>query len=639
MPSPDHAARSPLPARPPASAPAAATPGGLAAGPRATTRGRSGAPHRSALARLGVLVAGALLLVGGFARPASAHAELDGTDPSDGSVLEASPGALRLMFSEGISVEADGVRVVNADLERVDTGKARAKDFTVTVPLRPDLPDGGYIVSWRVVSADGHPVHGAFQFFVGSRTLLDPGLADKAFAASADRRDEIVGAVVRGLAYLGTLLACGAVLVGGLLHRDGDPPPVNRVTASAAGLAICALLVQVPVQTSLVTGRGWGSVTEAGVLGRSLADGVGWALAVTIFALVAVLITTGLPFRGAVRTIAFTGAAIAPLGFAITGHSRTMSPAAVAYAADAAHLIAGAVWLGGLVALLSLLRFRRRRDDVVGAGDAVARFSGLAGATLAAVMVAGLALGWIEVGGLEALRSTTYGRLLMAKVAVVGLVVAGAAWNRFRLVPVLGRLATEPTGGHHHPLDARLESVDGEVEAGDDDPAVAPVGVVPAEDPVGVLPVPTDPRWGHFARLVGLEVAGLVVVLALTAVLANVTPAKAAVHRGPVTASGTLGDGSVQVIVDPARPGRNDVHVYLLDAAGRPDRRYDTADLSLALPAQDIGPLKRTPVRAAPGHFQLVGTDLTVKGDWTLTVTVHPDRFTEEQAVVSFKVR
>lgn len=586
--------------------------------------------RQSVLLRVVVLVAGALLLVGGLAGPASAHAELESTTPSDGSVVPTSPASLVLSFSEGISVEADGVRVVGADLKRVDDGRASARDRTVTVPLRPDVANGGYIVSWRVLSADGHPVQGAFQFFVGARTELDPTLAAKAFGGSSDRRDEVVGAVVRGFAYLGVLLSCGAVLVGGLLRRKGDPTPVNRLTTGAGSVALVALALQIPVQTSLVTGRGWGSVTEAGVLGRTLADGVGLSLGITALGLVAVIITSGLPFRGLVRVIALVGAAVAPLGFAITGHTRTMSPAAVAYAADAAHLFAGAVWLGGLVALLSLLRSRIRKDDVVGAADAVARFSGLAGITLAAVLVTGITLGWIEVGGPNALRTTTYGKLLMAKVATVGLVLIGATWNRFKLVPIIGRSAPADST---RVMAAEIESADASDEPGE--PGLASIA-----SPVELSPLPNskDPRWGRFARVVGFELGGLVVVLALTAVLANVTPAKVAAHPGIVTVSAPMGAGRVEVIVDPGKAGRNDMHAYVLDAQGRLDGRYRAATFTLALPAHDIGPLVRTPAMAAPGHFILVGSDL-VKGEWTLTISVRPDRFTEEKAIVPFKIR
>jgi copper transport protein len=103
--------------------------------------------------------------------------------------------------------------------------------------------------------------------------------------------------------------------------------------------------------------------------------------------------------------------------------------------------------------------------------------------------------------------------------------------------------------------------------------------------------------------------------------------------------SAPLGEGSVELVVDPGRPGRNDLHAYLLDAGGGPDDSYDDASFALALPALDIGPLEHEPVLAAPGHFQLLGTDLDLPGEWTLTVTVKPDRFTEQIATLRFRIQ
>ena len=536
----------------------------------------------------------------GTASPASAHAQLTSTDPTDGAVLDAAPSQVTLRFSEGVTVQADGVRVLDRDAARVDGGIAESQGDVVVAPIDEPLPPGGYVVAWRVVSADGHPVHGAFSFSVGTRTDVSDDVVDRAFADSADGRDERLGALLRALAYVAILASAGAVWVGSALRRDHEPTPVGRWVTALAGLGLLAVVLQVPVQASLATGQGLGAIAQEGVLGIALADGVGWSLAITGLGLLALLVTAGLPFRGVVRRVALAGAALAPLGLVVTGHTRTMSPAAVGYLADAAHVAAGSVWFGGLGALLATVRRRRAADDVAGAADAVARFSGWAAVVVGVVVAAGLALTWIEVGSLDALTSTTYGRYLLAKVAVALAVIAGAAWNRFRLVPA----------------------------------------VVPDEGPRpdDAVDVDRSGAWRALQRVVRLEVLGLVVVLVLTAQLANTTPARTSVAPGVQSVSAPLGSGTLEVLVDPARPGRNDVHAYLLDREGRPDDRFDTASIELAVPAQDVGPLVREPVRAGPGHFVLVGTDLELAGDWTLTLTVKPDRFTEQRATVTFRV-
>ena len=583
----------------------------------AWTSPRSSSDRRRGRALAGLVLA--FCILGGWAAPAYAHAELETTNPADQAVVATSPKQIVLTFSEGVAVQADGVRVLNGDADRMSLGKATAKDSVVTVPVSDTLAKGGYVVAWRVLSADGHPVRGSFQFYVGGRTNLDTGLADKAFQASGDDRDEVLGAVLRVLSLIGSLGAAGAVLVGGWLGRDDEPSPVTRLVATLASVSILALLAQLPLSASLATGRGWGSIGEAGVLGTVLSDGVGWAIGLTIVGLVAIGVTTSLPFRGVVRGVAVSGAVVAPLGFAITGHTRTMDPAWLAYLADLVHVAAAALWFGGLGALIALQRRRRKAGDVVGAADAVARFSGAAGGVIVALVLAGGALGLIEVGGLHALTTTTYGRLLMVKVALVGLILAMAGWNRFAFVPsVVG------SGSDSNDLD------DGDNIRAASEPAGAggrSTGMVAAA------------RWKRFDTILRAEVLGIVAILAVTGVLTNVVPAKTAVRSGPVTVSAPLGQGTAEVIIDPARAGRNDVHVYLLDERGAPDGSFEDATFELSLPSADVGPLTRDPVLAGAGHFQLVGVDLPIKGEWNLKVTVKVDRFTEETATVSFRVR
>lgn len=542
----------------------------------------------------------ALVLAGvlGTASAASAHAELLATSPGDGTIVPEAPRSVQLQFSEDVSLRPDGVRVLDDQGRRVDQGRASAAGATVTVPVRANLSKGSYVVAWRAVSADGHPVHGAFSFSIGRQSTLGSGVSDKAFGSGgSDRPYEVAAAILRVLAYLAALGAAGYVVVGTALRAPGDTTPTNRLVIAASVVALVAIVLQVPLQAALATGRGLGAAREGAVLGLALSDGMGIAGLVSIAGLLAILITAGLPYEGVARKVAQAGAGAAALGFAITGHTRTMTPPVVAFAADVAHLAAGAVWLGGLVAVLGAIRRARQADDPYGAADAIASFSGWALVTAAVVVVTGTALAWITVGGLQALTSTTYGQLLLAKVAAVAVVLAAAGWNRFRLVPRVAAAAIE--------------------EPPRDDAAA----------------------WRALIGLVRTEVALIVVVLCLTGVLTNVTPAKAAAVGGPVTVSAPLGSGTVDVTIDPSRPGRNDIHAYILTASGRPANRYKTATMSLTLPAQDVGPLDRTPVRAGPGHFQLVATDLALAGDWDLTITVKPDRFTEQSATVTLPVR
>jgi copper transport protein len=499
---------------------------------------------------------------------------------------------MTLQFTEGVAVRSDGVRVLDASGKRVDTGTTSAKGATVTVPLRGSLDDGSYLVAWRVVSDDGHAIRGAFSFAVGERTQIDRSLANRAFGKGDERRYELAAGALRIVAYLAALGAAGAITVSARLRRPDEPGPLGPLSSAVAALALTAICLQVPVQGALATGQGLRSITEPGVFDLAMSDGVGWSLLVVALGLFAIILTAGLPYEGAVPAFCRTGALIVPIGFALTGHTRTMSPAVVAYVADVVHLSAGALWFGGLIALGVIVRRRRAADDPEGAAEAIGRFSAMAAIIAAVVIVTGVAMAWILVGGLHALTSTDYGALLIAKVAAVAAVGVGAAWNRFRLVPAI------------------------------------------TADPAGTPEV----RWRALRRIVGAEALVLVAVLGITGVLVNVTPAKVADQAKPTTAEAVLGDGRVSVTLDPAAAGLNDVHVYLLDAQGRADDRYQEASVALALPLGDIGPLEPPVVRAGPGHFRVVAVELPVAGDWTVTVTVRPDRFTEQDATVTLRV-
>jgi len=577
--------------------------------------------------RLLAVVAVLLVVLAGSAAPAAAHASLLSTNPPDDSVLDAAPSEVSLTFTEGVQVQPDGVRVLSADGTRVDQGAALASGSTVSAPVRSGLPDGGYVVAWRVVSSDGHPINGAFRFSIGVRTAVGDDVLQGAFSASADSRDEWAGRVLRALTYLAVLGVSGAVLVGAALRRDDEPSPVTRLVGGLAGLGILAAAAQLPFQASLVSGMGLGSVTDQPVLELALADGFGVSLLMVSLGLLAVVLTTGLAFRTAVRATATVGAVAAPLGLVLTGHTRTMSPAGVAYLADAVHVLAGAVWFGGLLSLGATLTRRQRDDDLAGAADAVRRFSGLAMVSAGLVVVAGVVLGWLEVRGLRALVDTDYGRLLLVKAGLVGLVLVGAAWNRFRFVPSL----TAP--GAEGPAAEDLPAVELRVVTGSDDEGDRSVEAPSA--PAS----PSAPAWGRFRTVLRAEVVGIVAVLAVTGVLSNLTPARAAVEQGSGTATAPFGSGTIDVQVTPGAAGRNDVHVYVFDENELLDDTYETVSIALLLPAQDLGPIELEPVRAGPGHFQVVNTDIPLAGEWTVTVTARPDRFTEQAAEVVVTLR
>lgn len=517
-------------------------------------------------------LAAALLLVG--AAPSSAHAVLEASTPGDGAQLDTAPEIVRLEFNEPVSAELGGLRVFAAGGDRVDLGETRSDGGVVEVDLRDDLADGAYVATYRVVSADGHPVQGGLVFSIGD-TEADPGLISQYFDEGADRVWEVAGAFFRFLAYGGTLLAAGGAFFLAFIHDGGpDRARLRRLVLVGSGTGAVGILAALPVQAALATGQGAGALLQSGILGAVLKDGVGPATAVGLIGLVLLVVGDARRFPVAVGVVLAAGS------FALSGHTRSTDHQALMVGAAVVHAVAAAAWFGGLVLLAVSLRGRRDEEDHASSAGMVARFSTTATVAVVAVTAAGLALTWSEVRALRALTSTTYGWTLVAKVVIVALVGLAGAYNRLRLVPAVER-APAPTG------------------------------------------------WRLLRRSVRLEAVALVAAIALTAVLVNVTPARSAAGVGEIFSETVALDdaGSVNVVVDPNRAGRNAIHLYFYDPDGRPAEITEDVTVRLSLPASDIGPIVREPVRAGPAHFQIDGDELVTGGRWVIEVTAIISRF------------
>lgn len=203
--------------------------------------------------------------------------------------------------------------------------------------------------------------------------------------------------------------------------------------------------------------------------------------------------------------------------------------------------------------------------------------------------IAGTALGWAEVRALRALTSTAYGVTLITKLILVLLVLGVAAYNQRKLVP-----AVQQAG-----VDAR-----------------------------------------HRLRsTVRLEVLGIVIVIAVTGVLANLIPARdAAGITGPLSERRPLGEEHfVDITVDPNRVGLNEIHIYVFSNDGRA-ADADEISVGLSLPAEDIGPIEREPTPTGPGQWTLSQAELPIAGRWIVTIDVAVSRFEQAQAEIPIDV-
>jgi copper transport protein len=579
-----------------------------------------------------------LALVGGWllagvvmAGPASAHATLVTTDPGEGARVAQVPSAVTLQFSEGVSLGAGYARVLGSGGERVDGGTASVDGDVLTIPLRTGLPDDGYLVTYRVISADSHPVAGAYSFVVGNGDLVPTGAA-----GTQDRTDAVVGAglpLFRWIGFAGLALAVGVPVLVLLCWPAGWASGRLCRMATGGALAVAAgALGSFLLQGPYAAASGPGSMFDPSLLGATLGSEAGKALLVRIvlaLGLAAVLQRAwrrgAAPFTGFVVAGGVLAVGIV-VSTAAIGHPVAGSWPGLAIPVTVVHVAAMAVWLGGLAGLLGgVLRPDVPADDVA---EAVPRYSRVAFASVVALVVSGTVQAVREVESPTALFATTYGWVLVAKLVLVAVVLAAAGVSRVWVQQRLGVRRSRP-GRRSLTAHAFAANADDGVAA-----AARARGHLQSESAAEHVPA--------LRRSVLVEVAVAAVVLAMSAVLVGLPPARAAVAQ-PVDAvlplqSATGPLGSVQVSIDPARPGANTLHLYLFDDAGRLIQPAGIT-VSLTEASQQIGPLGVKLQPAGPGHYLGDGMDIPGAGTWTLAVTVRLDEFTAATASTDFPVR
>ena len=540
-------------------------------------------------------IAVAVAVVSALVAPSAAlaHASLVGTTPADGAVLDRSPEAVVLRFDESVSTVPGSVRVFDSEVSRIDSGGIeKPSSDSVSVGLPADLPDGTYVVAWRVLSADSHPIRGAFAFSVGepvgnTADVVEAVLDQEAGSESVDFALAIVRYV--GLALI--LLCIGGAVV---LAYVADPREL-RSTWHWKALALAGVLLAIDSIAWIAltgvkaAGFGLGELLTWSLSREVLETGFGraWAFRALLGVALAALAVVALRRRSApTSALLFLASAIA-ITPALSGHARIEGTLGIL--SDAVHVLAAGIWAGGL-AFLALLLVEAGGDRWSLAATAVPRFSLLAVASVIALVGTGLVSGFLEVRSLEALWTTTYGQLLLAKVALLVPLVALGAFNNRVSVP---RLRAAAAG-------SRAKRA--------------------------------------FARTVGVELALLLVVVGVTTALVAEPPAKAAVAAasGPVSREGGIGPYTYTLTVDPALTGPNAVHVYLLDRSGQL-AHADEVSLSATLPQVDVGPLEFGTTPAGHGHTTAVA-ELPLPGTWRLQLDVRKGDFDQWSAVIDLPI-
>ncbi|MGW2184744.1 FixH family protein [Streptomyces sp. NPDC001719] len=604
-------------------------------------------------ALFGMLLAALLCALGPGAATASAHAALTATDPADGSVVPAAPQRVKLTFSEGVLLNADSLRVLDPQGARVDEGRPAhvdGKSDTAGVGLRTGLANGTYTVAWQAVSADSHPVAGAFTFSIGAPSKT----AAKVATAKIDPTVDTLYGIGRYAAYAGFVLLVGGCVFAGVCRASRAVQRIAVGGWTALFLSTAALIL---LRGAYTTGKGPGAVLELSLISDVLATKPGAALLSRLLLLSAAAVFLAVLFGsytreddgrspGERRDVAYglaIGGAVVAIGLAATWamaeHASAGLQSWLAMPVDVLHLLGVAAWLGGLAALLVTLW----TGETIPCA-AVRRFSTIAFTSVCVLVATGLYQSWRQVGSWGALTGTEYGRLLLVKVGLVALLVGVAYFSRRWTGRLTDRVEPKkPKATAKSPKKPRKSDASPEraAQLARQQAALAKAAGQRQRD--------ADEGRSGLRRSVLAETGVAVVLLAVTTLLTGTQPGRAETEQKeaarsaspanavpaevkiPYDTGGTNGRGTATVRIDPARSGVNTVGVTVTDPTGRAVE-VPELEVSFTQPQQKIGPLRTTLKHIAPGRWEATAFRLPMAGEWQLTLTVRTsdiDQITE----------
>jgi copper transport protein len=568
--------------------------------------------------------------------PAQGHAILERTEPARGVTIERQPDVVVFEFNEPVEGSFGAVRVFDARGERVDDDdvvRPRGQD-SVGVGLNEKLPDGTYTATYRVISADAHPIAGGFVFSIGAASTPGKTVSELTAASEVGSVTDIAFGIARGATYGAIALAIGAFAFLGAIWL----PALRRVTGGGSewltaserfarrlrSLVVVALAVgvvseaaQIVLQGATAAGTTFWSALDPDVIDEVLQTRFGTVHGLAFLAFAGALVLFSARGRVPVLRPATVGAAgLAPpararpielvvivslLGFlaispALSGHASTQDPSVLLIPTDLLHVLAMSLWVGGLAVLLAAVPAATRAlepaDRTRLLAAVLVRFSPMAFAAVVVIVATGLVQSYVHVRSIDNLTDTAFGRAVLIKMGLMVLLIGLGAYNQRGLLPRLKQLAR----GGSSPYRAGIA----------------------------------------LRRSLRAEVALLVGVLGVTAALVSYAPAVGGTS-GPFAESKLVGPLEMQVTVDPAELGRNEMHLYIFRS--RDGAQFNgTKELRIRyrLPEKNVGPLAARATKAGPGHYVVPAMDFGIEGDWEVRFTGRVSEF--DQYETTFEV-
>ena len=582
---------------------------------------------------------------------AMAHAVLESTEPLSGSTSKQPVDQIVFHFSEAVEGSFGAIRVFDRAGVRVDDGDVfhpGGRGPELAVHLKKGIPKGSYTATYRVISADSHPVAGGLVFSYGKASATGASVSQLlAQQGSSGRVTDLAFGVAKATQYGAIAVAVGAVFflfviwlraLGAAAGASGDwreaserfAQRLRKLLLVVIAIALVSGAAGIVLQGAKAAGVSFWSALDKQIVQDVLDTRFGtvWGIRMLVWlGFGAVLLGSLSAARRPVLRPASVGATglaqprpspvwlallALPLGFlvispALAGHASLEKPTAILVTANILHVAAMCIWVGGLATILFVLPAATRAleptDRTRLLAGTLARFSPWAFAAVIVLLVTGLVQSWFEIGFFDEPKrlffgdeGTPFGRAAFVKfILLVGPLMALGAYNQRVAVPRLKRLAQ-----------------DGQ----------------------------TPGRTGFsLRRSIRTEILLLAGVLAATAALTTYAPADYA-PSGPVSKTASLGPADLQLTVDPARVGPNEMHVYLIDKQnGTQFDKVKEMNVDLSLPSKNLGPLKPDVRKAGPGHYVMNGALFGVSGEWDVKMSARVSEFDAYYADVKVNIK
>jgi len=524
----------------------------------------------------------ALPFIGGLSDTALSHAVLLGSNPAAEASLDESPKEIIFNFNENVGPIF--IRILDRTGAEVgDLGEWVVDGNDVITPVNAELPNGTYIATYRVISADTHPVGGSVVFAVGEAVAS----MDDVAAAGGETSGWVVPVTInRYVQYATMLLAAGAALFLVAMNVPASvESSVFRMGRTSAIVAAVTYVLALGFGGAEMVMGGVGAFFSPGAWSQAVGSTLGPSALIGIPGLLILVYAFGKGPEAKATGVLVLGSAVSVASFLVTGHAATAPPVWLMAPVVAVHLFCAAFWIAALYPLAKTTQ----DAEITQAGAVMTQFSNRAVWTVAALFLSGVVITWIQVESPANMLSSDYGLRLTGKLVIFFALLGLAAMNKMVLTPA-------------------LEKADG----------AAPE---------------------KLRRTIKFEYGAMVLIIGAAVSLTLVTPPRATMDMEGGMGGMAMGGGfqtevvrgkyTASVSVDPAGTGSNMVMVEFKDDAGNPVEMVDVS-ISWSLPTAGLEGIEGRGEMVTPGMYHFMFDQLIIPGTWNAQIDAFVDDFDKQ---------